>query len=119
MRKEQQMVADFTADRPIMLANNSDLSKMAELLQSEVLEALEVLEDKEKLGRELADVVFIVMSLANMKSIDLEDEIREKTALNIVRYQAHMFQEGDYDEARRQVKANEKPIIEEFYGIDI
>lgn len=119
MKELQKMVAGWVEDRPILKVNNQDNKVMGNLILGEVQEALEVIDDPVKLGRELADVVFMVMSLANMKGIDLEDELREKTALNIVRYQAHMFQEGDYDEARRQVKANEKPIIEEFYGIDI
>lgn len=90
---------------------------MGNLILGEVQEALEVIDDPVKLGRELADVVFIVMSLANMKGIDLEDELREKTALNTIRYTADLFQEGDYTEARKIVKANEKPIIDEFYSI--
>lgn len=111
------MVADFTTDRPTMLANNSDPHRMAELLQQEIDEVVEVLDDQEHLARELVDSIFFIMTIANLNGIDLESEFREKTALNIVRYQAHMFQDGDYEESRRQVKANEKPIIDEFYSI--
>jgi hypothetical protein len=59
------------------------------------------------------------MTIATLKNINLEDEFKEKAALNHLRYRSSLFQDGDYTEARRLVKSREKPIIDEFYGIDI
>ncbi len=47
----------------------------------------------------------------------MDEEIREKIAVNTIRYQARYFQDGDYEEARKYVKSIEKPILEEFYNI--
>lgn len=117
MEKEQQIVRNWALDRPTMAQNNLDPQRMKNLLTQEVEEAFEVLDDPEALAHELVDVVWMVLSIANMKDIDLTEEFREKAALNLVRYQAKFFQEGNYDEARAHVKATEGPIIEEFYAI--
>ena len=117
MKELQKMVGDWLADRPTMYENNQDPQRLIELLEGEVVEVAEVMDQPEKLGRELADVAWFLMTVANLKGIDLEAEVREKAAVNSLRYSANLFQEGDYEEARKQVKANEKPIIDEFYSI--
>ena len=119
MKKEQQMVANFVKDRPILEENNQDPNRMANLLLEEVREAMEVLDDPVELGRELADIVFFTLSIANMKGIDMEEEFCEKVAYNLARYNAIYFQEGDYDEARARVKREERDFVKrDFYGID-
>lgn len=120
MRKEQDMVRDFTDDRPTMKENNQSTDRMIELLQQEMDEIKEVLDDPEHLARELVDSIFFIMTIANLKDIDLESEFREKVAYNMVRYEARFFQDGDYDESRKRVKQRERDEGDGwFYGIDV
>jgi len=109
------MVCDFIDDRPTLKENNT-LERVFFLLSLELDEVREILNDKELIGSELADIIFFCLTLASIHGIDMEAEFREKVAFDHLRYQAHMFQEGDYDEARKQVKANEERTYREFYG---
>jgi NTP pyrophosphatase (non-canonical NTP hydrolase) len=114
MKEYQQMLMDFTKDRPIMAENNTQY-RLFQLLKSEVIEAEE--SDDEHLASELADILIFTLSIANLHGYDMDAEVREKIALNMVRYQARYFQEGDYEESRKLVKSLEGPILEEFYSI--
>ena len=116
MENEQRIVRNFLLDRPTMAQNNADPQRMAQLLTEEVQEALEVLDDPEKLGAELVDCIWFIMTIAELKNINLADEFGTKAAFNLVRYQAQYFQEGDYDEARARVKREEPERYREFYG---
>ena len=116
MRKEQDIVGNFIDDRPTMKANNADPDRMMALLQEEVSEVFASLDDPEHLPSELVDVIWFVLTIAHLKEIDLETAFREKTALNHLRYQARLFQDGDYDTARQFVKDNEQDVIDEFYS---
>lgn len=116
MQKEQEMVRNFVSDRPTLAENNNNPKRMAELLQEEVNEVIEVLDNPEMLRSELVDVVWFVLTIANLNDIDLEEAFKEKAALNHLRYQAHLFQDGDYYEARAKVKADEPEVLREFYS---
>lgn len=102
------MVMNFTTDRPTLLKNNQDSARMMQLLNQEVIEAEEVIHDPVELGRELVDILWFVMSIANINGIDLDKEFREKAAFTTSRYVASEFQDGDYYEARARIKAEEK-----------
>jgi len=106
MKELQQLVGNFLVDRPRMAENNSDPEVMFKLLRDEVDEAeAEIDSDPETMARELADVVFFTMTLANQYGIDLGEAIREKTARNHVKYPAVMFQNGrSYTEAKRMAR---------------
>ena len=112
----QKMLLNFSQDRPSLLQNNSP-ERIIKLLQNEVVEAAESLTDTDNLASEISDILIFALTLANHYGFNMELEVREKIALNIIRYQAKFFQEGDYEEARKYVKSIEKPILEEFYQI--
>ena len=52
------------------------------LLMKEVIEAKQVLDDHDKLRKELADIVIFTMSVARIAGIDLEKEIVDKVEYN-------------------------------------
>lgn len=56
-----RIIENFIDDRPTMKENNTKDGRMAELLRGEVNEALEVIDDPEELGKELADVLWFVV----------------------------------------------------------
>lgn len=96
---------------------NNTPERIIELLQNEVVEASQSLTDTDNLASEIADIVIFALTLANHYGFDMDLEVREKIAVNTIRYQAKFFQDGDYEEARKYVKSIEKPILEEFYQI--
>lgn len=119
MREIQQMIANYVADRPLMFAHNQDNHRMLTLLLGEVAELSEVLGDKENLGHELADVVWLAISMAVLNDIDLDNEIRTKGARNHLKRQSCDWQEGDYktqDRISRQ-KWADNGGDDEFYGV--
>jgi len=118
MENEQRIVRNFLLDRPTMAQNNNDHQRMAQLLTEEVNEVLEVLDNPEKLASELVDCIWFIMTIAEIKGINLEDEFKTKSAFNLVRYQSKYFQEGDYDEARARVKREEPERYREFGSVD-
>ena len=111
MKEYQQMVRNFLDDRPVMRKNNTH-KRVVELLHGEVDEVRGA--GPEELAWELADVVFFVMTLANMHDIDLGEALREKTAFNLSRFPSSDFQEGDYSEARLKGKLRESIIKKDF-----
>lgn len=68
---------------------------MYELLRAEVDEA-EAETDKDKIARELADIYVFLATIANNHGIDLEAEVKEKMARNILKYPQANFQ-GQYE----------------------
>lgn len=109
------IIENFVEDRPTMKANNSDPGRMAELLTGEVNEALEVLDNPKELGKELADVLWFVVTMAHLKGIDIEKEVRDKAAYNSIRYPAGEFQRGDYQETYTRLKSESKYWEGVFY----
>ena len=119
MLEIQKMVHNWIEDRPTMKANNQDKSRMMELLRLEVEELAEVIHDPEEVKGELIDVIFFAMTIADMMGIDVDAEFRDKHAFNLCRYAAGYFQDGDYDEARKRVKREEKEFVKrDFYSIE-
>jgi hypothetical protein len=116
MKEIQKMLRDWSADRPVIEANNTP-QRIIELLKGEVVEAEESLEDREHLASEIADILIFTLGLANLYGFDMDAEVREKIALNILRYPSSSFQDGDYESSRLNCKKKEKPIISEFYSI--
>jgi NTP pyrophosphatase (non-canonical NTP hydrolase) len=114
MKEYQQMLMDFTQDRPTMADNNTQ-DRLFQLLKGEVAEAEE--SDDEHLASELADILILTLSIANLHGFNMDQEVREKISVNICRYEARYFQDGDYSESRKHVKFIEKPILEMFYSL--
>ena len=114
MKELQKIVSDFVDDRPTLKENNT-LERVFFLLSQEMDEVGEDLHNGETIGSELADLIFFILTLANIHGIDMEAEFREKTAWNHIRYQAHLFQDGDYEDARKEAKENERKYKNEFY----
>ena len=112
----KEIIENFNEDRPAMLR---DIPTLLGALMNEVEEAMEA--EGEELGRELADILIFVYTIAQWAGIDLESETREKIALNHIRYPASNFQEGDYWDIRKQIKSNpEYPrLLKDFYEIEI
>lgn len=112
MKELQALVGDFLADRPTMKANNT-FHTTVDLLRREVDELVEAHPngDNKDIAQEVADVFIFALTLANILGVDVDAEVREKTAYNHTRYKAENFKEGtDYDEGRKVsrewVKAN-------------
>lgn len=108
-----EQIANFRKDRPTMAEHDSDPEVLAAYLVTEVREFVASFTEVTKLDRskniaqELADVLFLTISLADVLGIDLYAETMEKIALNLGRYQARYFQDGNYEENRLAVKAQE------------
>lgn len=110
MLEIQRMVDNYKVDRPVM--NRQDtFERLVFLLREEVDEFT-----SEPSGQELADIIFCSLALANDLGLDIEKEVREKMAYNMLRYVAEDFQQGEYSEARRRSKAREKEVKPMFYN---
>lgn len=105
MRAEQDLVQEFLIQRPTMLENNANPDRMAQLLQDEVdeLKTELIAGDKNKIAQELPDVLWFVLTIAELHGIDLENAFYAKAIRNEEKYpdsyfcgyldyeQAHMF----------------------------
>lgn len=109
-----QMNDSWLRDRPTMDASNTP-EKLLQLLRVEVDEAIEA--SPEELASELADIGIFLLSLFRQLGLDMYDEIAEKQAYNLLRYDHKLFQDGDYEEARKIVKEREKEIKKEFLSL--
>lgn len=110
----------WKADRPVIEANNGSKYTTLKYLTDEVNETLEAFEngqEDEIVCRELADVGWHLIDAFQLFGGDIFEDMREKMALNIIRYQAWLFQDGTYEEKRAVVKhpCYELPKIGEFY----
>ncbi|MEK0325939.1 MAG: hypothetical protein QQN63_09575 [Nitrosopumilus sp.] len=118
MKELQQMVKDWVEDRPTLKENNT-LEQVFFLLSQEMDEVEGVLHDRELIKSELPDLLFFLLTLANIHGIDLETEFREKVSLNILKYIHQLFADDsgfNYYEAKQIVKENEGEVKKEFYG---
>jgi len=120
MLEIQKMVEMFNLDRPIMSSADQNQDRQKELLMDEVEEAFEVLDDPQKLGTELADILWYVCVIANIHGIDLETEVREKATRNMCKYPSINFQSGDYQVERDRAIREWKEMRGEewFYSIE-
>lgn len=109
----QEMLQNFSLDRPSLLKNNSP-EQIIRLLQNEVVEAADSLTDTNNLAGEISDIVIFALTLANEYGFDMDDEVRTKIAFNNARYSAIDFQE-DYEQARIKGKAREVWVKPMFY----
>lgn len=111
----KQIIEAFNEDRP---AFERDVLTLIGMLQNEVDELKEA--RGEEIARELSDILIIVYSIAQWAEIDLEKEVREKIAWNIIRFPHQDFQEGDYWEIRRRIKSSPEywKKYGEFYSIE-
>ncbi|MHA1910515.1 MAG: hypothetical protein ACTSYA_02360 [Candidatus Kariarchaeaceae archaeon] len=119
-RLEQLLILEdaWYKDRPTIARNSENATRLFKLLVNEVLELQEELEggaNVENIKRELADVGWFLFALFRRFDSDMFEEMREKIALNILRYDWKEFQNSDYNEARKKIKSKEKSIIREFY----
>lgn len=105
----QDLLKYWVEDRPVIKSNNN-LETLQTLLKQEVEEFEESPDPTE-----LSDIIIYALSIANLMGWDMDEEVREKIALNHLRFQAKDFQDGDYGESRKISKDNEREIIEEFY----
>jgi NTP pyrophosphatase (non-canonical NTP hydrolase) len=102
MRAEQTVVQEFLLARPVMLENNANPARMADLLQTEVDELkAEIMEgNTDKIAQELPDVVFFLFTIAELHGIDLENAFYAKTLRNEHKYKEEMFDGSmTYEEA--------------------
>ena len=104
----------FLEGRPTMLANNSDIKVVLQLLLGEVHEAIE--SDENELPSELADVMLFLLTAFQVLGEDPFEHTREKSAYNHLRYEHVLFQSGDFNENRKKIKAKEGEYKAEFYG---
>lgn len=102
--ENQARVRKWLEERPTLLAHNRDPLKVLTLASLEIIEAIEARGDKDKLGHELADVMWYVLSLAETEGIDLETAFQEKVTRNEAKYKPDYFQYGDYEEARNRAR---------------
>ena len=114
-----RLVANFCADRPTLAENNQDPENLLKLLREEIDETeAELFNGRDKLGPEMADVLWFLISLAEFYNIDLEQEIREKAARNYLKYPAVAFLGGDYYESREECQEEWRRCggEDDFYG---
>lgn len=115
-----QMLQAFSGARDTLKRANTPMG-IVERTEGELNEIKEELLkeeiDPQKLAAEIADAMIYLFTLSGDFGFDMELEIKEKIALNTIRFPANKFKDGDYEESRRECKAAEKPIIEEFYQI--
>lgn len=113
------MIENFIKDRPVIAAHNSDPKNMRQLLINEINEYFDE-NDPELAARELADVLWFVLSIAVLREINILAEIREKGAVNHLKREAVLYQSGSYEDLDRQarLRAKETKLNERFYQKD-
>ena len=89
--------------------------KIARLLIGEAYELSEAIEEGRGFRSEMADVLIYLLTLAIATDTDLDAEVREKMAFNILRWDWHKFQDGDFEQARIECKSHEQELKDEFY----
>lgn len=108
-------------DLPLLAEYNKNLSGTILRLMAEVHETIEELVNGgslEKIRRELADVGWFLLAAMKMAEGDLFEEMMEKHCLNMLRYRPRDYQDmnADFNQVRAKTKAEEKPVIQEFYA---
>lgn len=111
MLEIQKILKDWRDDRKI-LAERNTVPNLIEMLDAELKEFR-----ADPNRTELADLGIVILNIALEMGLDLEAEIREKIALNTLRFPPPIFSSGDYDSARKACKSVENPIIESFYSV--
>jgi NTP pyrophosphatase (non-canonical NTP hydrolase) len=115
----EESVTNWLKDRPTMDKANTPES-LVKLLKTELEELTEALEtnDPKNIEQEFADLFIFLLSFAGKTGINVYDSVIEKMAFNQMRYLAKYFQEGDYSEARKKVKQEEKDLNlkDQFYN---
>lgn len=108
-----ELVFIYNSDRPTF---DRTVSEYIDFLLDEVEEFREVAHLPEA-HTELADILIIAFSLAHKLGIDPEEAVREKVALNCIRYKSSDFQNGDWGETRARIKSDPdyKRMMDEFY----
>lgn len=116
----QGIVYQWNADRPSMLAYNTipgTLETSLALESAEVLETYKLrngmddTEYQEKLGGELADVMWYLLLIAETRDIDLTAEVLAKLAVNTGKYNPQDFQ-GTADDFPKQYLSIKKQLGE-------
>ena len=108
MRQEQTIVQEFLLARPVMLENNNDPQRMAELLQLEVdeLKAELLGGDTGKIAQEIPDIMWFLLTIAELHGIDSENAFYAKGIRNSMKYPEEMFNNGmTYEEAHTLCRA--------------
>lgn len=96
---------------PGILETNIAL-EAAEILElTKMRPAMTAAEHKEKLGGEMADVMWYLMFLAELHEIDLAEEVLIKLAVNAGRFPPEQFQ-GDRRDFLKQYWARKKDLGE-------
>ena len=94
MKEIQKLLEIFSEDRPVMKKHNQRDWRIYKLLRQEIDEA-EAETDPKKIATELSDIIAFALTIANNHGLDMDAEIREKIARNILKYPQQNFQ-GDY-----------------------
>src|SRR5690606_2998209 len=104
---------NFMADRPVMKEQNyGSLAGLLRLLANEVEEAMEtvengdaIIEDKHvAIEQELADIGLFLLTAFDILGSDPFEAMMEKHMRNMLKYPAHLFKEGSYDEQMSTAK---------------
>lgn len=116
-----EMLENFSKDRPVMEKNNQDLGRLMQLMLGEVAELQEAIAEGESVdfvAEEISDIIIFSISIMNLLERDTEAQIRDKIAINTLRYPAVLFDgKHSYEEARRQGKEGfTHEDKEEFYS---
>lgn len=113
----QLLNRNFAADRPAVAKDNNDISRILLLLLDEVQEAIDDKDDPVLLARELADIGFFLMTAFDIINSDMFEEMIEKSAFNVYRYETTLFDGSlPYGEARVIIKKKKEQNYHEFYG---
>lgn len=125
MERLSLAVDNWLKDRPTMKENNHSPGKLLSLFCGEVSELCEAFGNKtrEELStcidarEELADIGLYFMSILNWLGLNMEEICMEKLALNMLRYEAHRFQSGDFNESMTWARERNKRerTKEKFY----
>ena len=105
----QTILKDWRDDRKI-LAERNTVPNLIKMLDAELEEF-----KADPNRTELADLGIVILNIALEMGLDLEVEIREKIALNTLRFPPSAFNSGDYEENRARCKSVEKEVIADFY----
>lgn len=102
-----------------MDAANQDVGFLLNLLFQEVEELKEEphgMSPEKYLEQELADVAIFAIGILDLITGDADMAIREKVGRNTLKYPAHYFQEGTYEDSRRDSKLQwTKEDNQDFY----
>lgn len=116
-----QNISNWQKDRPIIDKANKDINLLLSLLAQEVIELEEEVVGQNRpewTASEAVDVIFFSLAIIEMMGIDPKEAMKQKLAKNTLKYPAHIWQDGSYQDCKKETLAQYSKQDEiDFYSM--